>query len=224
MATSIRLNVIQGGEVVSSQVVEGELVKIGRMASAHLRIDDPKVSRIHAMLEVASDGNVSVIDMGSAQGTLVDGKPISKVALSSGDRFVVGDTTVEVIIGAGGESAAPAQRAAADPEPRPAAPESARAETGAVPPAAAQPALPEAEPLTPPAATAGATAAQHAEPLSPQASRAGARPAPTPAEAPRPATHGALPLPEPFLGPGRSRSESSGATSPWTPAPSTMRA
>ena len=86
MSTSLTLNVIRGGEVVTSQVVEGELVKIGRMASAHLRIDDPKVSRIHAMLEVGADGRVSLIDMGSAQGTLVDGKPISKVALSSGDR------------------------------------------------------------------------------------------------------------------------------------------
>jgi TonB family protein len=189
MATTLTLKVVRDGEVVATHTVEGELIKIGRMASAHLRLDDPKVSRIHAMLEVGADGTVSVIDMGSAQGTLVDGKPISKVALSSGDRFVVGDTTVEVVFGA---SAAKA----------PAAPEPAPVE-------AARPAEPEAKPEPEPEPVAAAVetrdpepAPRVAEPTPPREAVKPASPARTtrrePSSRPRSAAKGDLALPAPW--------------------------
>ncbi len=219
MSTSLTLNVIRGGEVVTSQVVEGELVKIGRMASAHLRIDDPKVSRIHAMLEVGADGRVSLIDMGSAQGTLVDGKPISKVALSSGDRFVLGDTTVEVIFGAAPSAAEPAPAepasagsAEAAPEDEPEAVESAVTEPAAVEPEASEPAPKKPVSAKPVASKPAATKTEASKPTAaksaaskPTAAKSAAtKPAKAktravkPATNAQPASHGALPLPAPW--------------------------
>jgi hypothetical protein len=46
---------------------------IGREADCDLRLDDPRVSRHHAQLEVLDDGRVVLRDLGSANGTLVDG-------------------------------------------------------------------------------------------------------------------------------------------------------
>lgn len=200
MAKQITLRVLRNGEVVATHTVEGELVKIGRMATAHLRLDDPKVSRIHAMIEVGADGTVSLIDMGSAQGTLLGGKPISKAALSSGDRFVVGDTTVEVIIGEG--AAQPAAPAARQPA------EAAQAEVAA----ASAPVQASVEtPTQAPTQVSAAAPAQTEEARSAPAQPAEARPEParakSPASAARPAaastaavarTPGAAPLPAPW--------------------------
>lgn len=186
MATTLTLKVVRDGEVVATHTVEGELIKIGRMASAHLRLDDPKVSRIHAMLEVGADGTVSVIDMGSAQGTLVDGKPISKVTLSSGDRFVVGDTTVEVVFGAAAAPAARPEPAGveapppAEPEPEPVAAPAASAPEPA-PQAVAEPA--PAPEVMKPAAPARKTRQEPAARPSSKAEGGFSLPAPWPKEA-----------------------------------------
>jgi Protein of unknown function (DUF3662)/FHA domain len=72
---------------------------IGRSAECDLRIDDPGVSRRHAELRVGgegSDAEVTVIDLGSTNGTLVDGVRISRATVSDGSRIVLGSTTAVV--------------------------------------------------------------------------------------------------------------------------------
>jgi len=201
MTRKITLRVLRNGEVVATHAVEGELVKIGRMATAHLRLDDPKVSRIHAMIEVGADGTVSLIDMGSAQGTLLGGKPISKAVLSSGDRFVVGDTTVEVLFGEGkpATAAAAKEEKAAVPQPGAGAaqPEAARpVETR--PPEPSRRAPEEARPVQGrPESARGIEAVAPAAAAADSAARPAARPAaaPAPAAARKP---GGAPLPAPW--------------------------
>ena len=39
-----------------------------RLATAHLSLEDDRISRIHAVVEVSPEGAVSIIDMGSAEG------------------------------------------------------------------------------------------------------------------------------------------------------------
>ena len=49
MPLPLKLTVIQGGETVLEETFERDIVKIGRLASAHLKLEDEKVSRIHAV-------------------------------------------------------------------------------------------------------------------------------------------------------------------------------
>ncbi len=72
---------------------------IGRDPSLFLVIDDPSISRLHARLTVGSE-QVSLTDMRSSNGTLVNGKRINTAVLTSGDlvrfgkisfRFLHGD-------------------------------------------------------------------------------------------------------------------------------------
>lgn len=141
---------VRHGESETTHRVEAEIVKIGRLASAHVRLEDPKVSRIHAVFERAPDGTVSVIDMGSAQGTLVNGKRVSKQAVREGDRIVVGDTILELL--GEGAAAAPAKQAAQEQVEAAPEPQAEPAPT----PAPAQVAEPAPAP-TPAAAAVGAT-------------------------------------------------------------------
>src|SRR5262249_39293438 len=77
-------------------------IKIGRLSSAHLCLDDEKVSRIHSVIEVGPDGALSIIDMGSVEGTFVNGKRVNKGTLTFGDEIKVGNTTIKVEKSSGG--------------------------------------------------------------------------------------------------------------------------
>ncbi len=74
------------------------LIKIGRIASAHLQIEDPDASRMHAVVERVGD-DVFVIDMGSTTGTLVNGERVNKRALRHGDVIQIGKTQIQIGIG-----------------------------------------------------------------------------------------------------------------------------
>ena len=99
MARSIGIRVHKGAELVDTQVFERDIIKIGRLASAHLRLEDPKVSRIHAVIDIAAGGHeVSIIDMGSAEGTRVNGEKVSRVRLKNGDEVGLGDSRLVVVL------------------------------------------------------------------------------------------------------------------------------
>lgn len=68
---------------------EGQFV-VGRHASCQLSLDDPLVSRRHAILEVARD-RVSVEDLESRNGVLVNGVRVrGKVIINAGDVLLIG--------------------------------------------------------------------------------------------------------------------------------------
>src|SRR5512138_781910 len=104
MATPITLKIYRGNELVRTEQFNREIIKIGRLSSAHLVLDDERVSRIHSVIEVSPDGAVSVIDMGSAEGTFVNGKRVSRGALKAGDQITLGGLRIVLE----SESAAPA--------------------------------------------------------------------------------------------------------------------
>ena len=67
----------------------GEFV-VGRSAECQLAVDDPLVSRKHAILRVTTAG-VTVADLGSRNGVVVNGVRISgNQPLGDGDRIVIG--------------------------------------------------------------------------------------------------------------------------------------
>jgi pSer/pThr/pTyr-binding forkhead associated (FHA) protein len=96
MAIPLTLKVFKGGALVSAKDFERDIIKIGRLSSAHLRLEDDKVSRVHAVLETAADGALSIIDMGSVEGTWVNGKRVTKARVQFGDELRLGDTTLRL--------------------------------------------------------------------------------------------------------------------------------
>ena len=110
----LRVEVIQGGEVVRTEDLDQDVIKVGKLSSSHLRLEDANVSRIHAVIERSAEGGFSVIDLGSATGTYVNGEKVTKSDINSGDELQFGDTTVRVeIVAAAAQAAAAAPAAAA---------------------------------------------------------------------------------------------------------------
>ncbi len=96
MAVPLTLKVFKGDALVTSKDFERDIIKIGRLSSAHLCLDDEKVSRIHSVIEVSADGSLSIIDMGSVEGTYVNGKRVNKGRVTFGDEIRVGATTIRL--------------------------------------------------------------------------------------------------------------------------------
>jgi hypothetical protein len=68
-------------------------VVMGRMPECDVVLADPNVSRRHAEVRRAGDAIV-VTDLGSTNGTRVNGEPVRERALASGDEITVGSSTV----------------------------------------------------------------------------------------------------------------------------------
>lgn len=75
----------------------GAITVLGRDDSADIILDDPGISRRHSEIRVTQDGPHTVAtirDLGSTNGTFVNGEPVTSEHLESGDRITVGRTSV----------------------------------------------------------------------------------------------------------------------------------
>ena len=69
---------------------------VGRLAGSAIFVDDARVSRRHAEI-VVQEGHVTIFDVGSTNGTFVNGTKISRpTELNSGDVVTVGTTDLTV--------------------------------------------------------------------------------------------------------------------------------
>lgn len=81
---------------------------VGRGHDADLRINDPGVSRRHIEFRVypgSGEPHVSVVDLGSTNGMLVNGQLVEQATLDDGATIKIGNTTLQVHFvadGAGG--------------------------------------------------------------------------------------------------------------------------
>jgi Protein of unknown function (DUF3662)/FHA domain len=74
------------------RVVLGEfVVTVGRMPDSTIVLADPNVSRHHAEVRPQGDGYV-VVDLGSTNGTRVNGVKVSQQELRDGDEVIFGNT------------------------------------------------------------------------------------------------------------------------------------
>lgn len=71
---------------------------VGRHASCQLSLDDPLVSRRHAIFEVSPSG-VTIEDLASRNGVIVNGHRIEgKIPLSVGDRILIGSQELTLLV------------------------------------------------------------------------------------------------------------------------------
>lgn len=68
-------------------------ILLGRALSSDIAIEDLNVSRTHAEIRQEAANAWSIADLGSTNGTLVNGRHIASVMLQEGDRVTVGTTT-----------------------------------------------------------------------------------------------------------------------------------
>lgn len=67
----------------------GRPLLVGRGNAADLVVPDPAVSRTHAEIQATRDG-LRVRDLGSANGTMVNGVPVTEALLTAGDALTFG--------------------------------------------------------------------------------------------------------------------------------------
>ena len=73
----------------SVDIAPGQTIVVGRAVTTDLPIYDPTVSRRHAELVHAND-SVTVRDLGSSNGTFVNGSRVTQTNLSDGDAVTFG--------------------------------------------------------------------------------------------------------------------------------------
>jgi pSer/pThr/pTyr-binding forkhead associated (FHA) protein len=82
------------------ELSEGEFA-LGRSAECQLSLDDPLVSRRHALIIVSKDA-VTIEDLRSRNGIIVNGERITgKATLGAGDKIVIGSQELTLLLGQG---------------------------------------------------------------------------------------------------------------------------
>lgn len=75
------------------RLLPGTLKTMGRAPRADFIVDAALVSRVHCRFVLSADGELTLEDLGSTNGTLVNGKKVLKVTLADGDQITVGRVT-----------------------------------------------------------------------------------------------------------------------------------
>jgi signal transduction histidine kinase/pSer/pThr/pTyr-binding forkhead associated (FHA) protein len=87
------LLVTHGLEEGRRYTLDKSVARIGRDAANPIRIPDNELSRQHAEIRF-ENGEYSIVDLISSNGTFVNGQRVSESKLSSGDRIQVGKTVL----------------------------------------------------------------------------------------------------------------------------------
>ena len=93
-----------GDRVELSPLQEG-WTRVGRSMAAHLRFDDPTVSRRHALVHL-HEGSARVLDDRSLNGVFVNGERIDWHELEDGDEIAIGRFRLYFLLLSGAEAPA----------------------------------------------------------------------------------------------------------------------
>jgi pSer/pThr/pTyr-binding forkhead associated (FHA) protein len=80
----------RGPNAGSTFLMEADLTTVGRATDASVFLDDITVSRTHAVFERRPGPEWFVRDVGSLNGTYVNGEQVDETKLASGDEVQVG--------------------------------------------------------------------------------------------------------------------------------------
>ncbi|MWA11467.1 FHA domain-containing protein [Streptomyces sp. BA2] len=91
-----QLHVVAGPDAGGVHLLHGGQIRVGRSADADVPLDDPDVSRLHCAVTLTPDGQVTVTDLGSTNGTTVDGREITDrpVRLTPGSLLRLGESAL----------------------------------------------------------------------------------------------------------------------------------
>ncbi|MEV4338503.1 FtsK/SpoIIIE domain-containing protein [Streptomyces sp. NPDC049590] len=93
-----QLHVVAGPDAGGVHLLHGGRITVGRSADADVPLDDPDVSRLHCAVTVGADGRVSVADLGSTNGTSLDGTRVTDrpVRVPAGGLLRIGESALRV--------------------------------------------------------------------------------------------------------------------------------
>lgn len=86
--------VLLDGERVTDTFRLRSATTIGRLPECDIVLTDPGASRKHAQI-VRRDDGYAIVDLGSTNGTLLNGEPVRERLLVDGDRITIGNTVLE---------------------------------------------------------------------------------------------------------------------------------
>ena len=97
-ASKVRLAFVTGPRASTSVELTKAETLIGR-DQCDVATLDPETSRQHALIEVMEDGTVWLQDLGSTNGTFLDGMPIgSKTPIADRQEFTCGKSSFMILI------------------------------------------------------------------------------------------------------------------------------
>lgn len=90
--------ILQSGDEpsITLRVPPGSIKTIGRTARADFIVDAALISRLHCRLTADRSDQLVVEDLGSTNGTMVNGKKVDRVVLRPGDRLTVGRVEFQI--------------------------------------------------------------------------------------------------------------------------------
>ncbi|KAB2973051.1 FHA domain-containing protein [Streptomyces sp. SS1-1] len=93
-----QLHVVAGPDAGGVHLLHGGEIRVGRSADADVPLDDPDVSRLHCAVTVGADGRVAVADLGSTNGTTLDGTRLTTrpVRFVPGALLRLGESTLRL--------------------------------------------------------------------------------------------------------------------------------
>ena len=80
----------EGEDPITLRLPSGAVKTVGRTARADFIVDAALVSRIHCRLSADKSDQLVVEDLGSTNGTLVNGERVKRQVLREGDKLTVG--------------------------------------------------------------------------------------------------------------------------------------
>lgn len=96
MSRTISLKIFKNEQLLGRRSFSRDVIKIGKLRSSDLQLDDDTVARMHAVLEV-TDSDIRLVDLGSVTGSIINGQKVSKSAgLSLGDALGFGPYRLEL--------------------------------------------------------------------------------------------------------------------------------
>ena len=89
--------VFMRGDLLAAPIpLERDEVILGRALEADIRVNDARASRLHARIRIEHDAQTGapryrVTDLGSTNGTLLNGQPVTDAFLQNGDKLIIGE-------------------------------------------------------------------------------------------------------------------------------------
>jgi hypothetical protein len=91
-----KLVISRNDNMLGSRFIEDARLTIGRASGNLIQLDDPSVSKMHAQVEVVGHDHI-LLDLGSSNGTYVNGERISRHLLQHGDIVEVSEFQIRYV-------------------------------------------------------------------------------------------------------------------------------